>query len=148
MEMIMQNYGTISQPLKMYGWLFCALTVLPGCWWGHPFPRNELYEARAAGGDSAVVRIQTYYWSDGKYRFLPGVLFREKDGTVWRVYINAKEPSAWTVYRCSGDGKLTEVPLDRIYVGYTHPTIKGKSPWPSVDTLRTPEKASPAIDKK
>ena len=86
--------------------------------WRHPFPRHEIYEAKAPDTDCPVVRIRNTRWP-GEHTpdVWPAIIrFRQSDGAILSIRLPIEnDPNYWSVEYCPPGGESEKIGLTRIY---------------------------------
>jgi hypothetical protein len=104
--------------IVLRGIAFCAVGVAcASCLMDHPFPRDEIYEARDPNTNRPVMRIQNTLWTDGRTGVYYGTIkFRQLDGAVLSIELRIEnDPNYWKVEYCQPDAEPQKIPLKRIY---------------------------------
>jgi len=99
------------------GMVFSAVGVAcASCLMDHPFPFNEIYEARDPNTNRPVVRLDNTWWTDGHTEDYYGTIkFRQTDGSVFSIFLLSNDPNRWKIEYCQPGTERKEIPLSRIY---------------------------------
>lgn len=90
-----------------------ACLALGGCgaWRARP-QADELYEARLGDGPGTI-QIVTTRWSDGSYREVPFIQFRDGLGGAWVVACPSGEPDSWDIVHIDEDDFLQKLTAEK-----------------------------------